>query len=79
MEKRSNHYGDVSNWIKKVIDSCETYQQTSAVRKLIENFRKQLMTKTPDLYWHTYQYDIIWPLETYLDTKRELIISGGNE
>ena len=44
MEKRSTHYGDVQNWIEKVIDSCETYDQVHSTRNLIWNFEKQ-MTK----------------------------------
>ena len=44
MKKRSTHYGDVQNWIEKVIDSCETYDQVHSTRNLIWNFEKQ-MTK----------------------------------
>jgi hypothetical protein len=70
MENRSKHYGDVSNWIEKVIDSCETIEQTFTAKRLIRNFRKQLMKTTPDKYWNTYQYDVIWPLENKLIHKR---------
>ena len=38
MEKRSKHYGDVAKWLEKVIDSCETYQQTMTARKLVQNY-----------------------------------------
>lgn len=75
MEKRSKHYGDVSKWIEKVIDSCETYQQTFAVKKLITNFSKQLMNKTPDKYWRKYQYEVILPLDDMLTTKRQSFIN----
>jgi len=51
MENRSTHYGDVSNWIEKIIDSCETIEQTFTAKRLIRNFRKQLMKNTPDKYW----------------------------
>ena len=71
MEQRSTHYGDVAKWIEKVIDSCETYQQTFTVKKLIGNFRKQLMDKTPDKYWRKYQYEVIWPLDAMLAAKRQ--------
>jgi len=70
MENRSKHYGDVAKWIEKVIDSCETYQQTVTVNKLMRNFIKQLMIKEPDKYWNTYQYEVIWPLENKLIHKR---------
>ena len=48
MENRSTHYGDVAKWIEKVIDSCETYQQTFGARQLICNFEKQLKRKYPE-------------------------------
>ena len=70
MENRSAHYGDVSKWIEKVIDSCETYEQTITAYNLIRNFRKQLRTKSPDKYWNTYQYEVIWPLEESIENKR---------
>ena len=36
----SNHYGDVQIWVEKVIDSCETYNQTRSARMLVWNFEK---------------------------------------
>ena len=75
MDKNSNHYGDISKWIEKVIDSCETYQQTFAAGQLIWNFRKQLMNSTPDKYWRDYQYSVIWPLENKLTYKRQTFIN----
>jgi hypothetical protein len=74
MENRSTHYGDISKWIEKVIDSCETYQQTFAVRKLIRNFTEQLQRKHPDKYWRDYFYDIISPLEIKLSYKRDELL-----
>jgi hypothetical protein len=74
MENRSTHYGDVSKWIEKIIDSCETIEQTFTAKRLIRNFRKQLMKNTPDKYWNTYQYDVIWPLETILNNKRRELL-----
>jgi len=70
MENRSRHYGDLAKWIEKVIDSCETYQQTFTASKLVRNFRKQLMKITPDKYWNSLQYDVIWPLENKIIHKR---------
>ena len=75
MEKRSVHYGDVSKWIEKVINSCETYQQTFTVKKLISNFAKQLRTKSPDKYWNSYQYTVIHPLRDLVRIKRQLFIN----
>ena len=76
MEKRSTHYGDVAKWIEKVIDSCETYQQTFTVNKLIRNFKNQLMKNTPDKYWRDYQYTVIWPLEDLVKIKRQSFINN---
>ena len=45
MKKRSEHYGDVSKWIEKVIDSCETYEQTTTAERLVSNFNNQLKIK----------------------------------
>ena len=79
MEKRSNHYGDVAKWIEKVIDSCETYQQTFIVKKLIRNFENQLMRDTPDKYWRGYQYSVILPLESMVRSKRQSFINKIEE
>jgi len=78
MEKRSTHYGDVSKWIEKVIDSCETYQQTFTVKKLIRNFEKQLLNNTTDNY-SNYRYSVIWPLEHKLKNKRQSFIDKIGE
>jgi hypothetical protein len=43
MEKRSTHYGDVSKWIEKVIDSCETRDQLFSAKRLIYNFQDKLI------------------------------------
>ena len=75
MENRSKHYGDVEKWVEKVIDSCETYQQTHSARQLVRNFRKQLRTKSPDKYWSDYQHSVIWPLENKLTNKRQSFIN----
>ena len=75
MEQRSTHYGDVAKWIEKVIDSCETYQQTHGARQLVRNFEKQLMSTTPDKYWRDYQYTLIWPLESMVRSKRQSLIN----
>lgn len=74
MEKRSNHWGDIGKWIEKVIDSCETYQQTFTVYKLIRNFDKQLLINNPDKYWNSYLYDVVYPLENKLKLKRQSFI-----
>ena len=79
MDKRSTHYGDVAKWIEKVIDSCETYQQTFTTKQLVRNFEKQLMRTTPDKYWRDYQYGVIWPLEARVTAKRQSFINKIEE
>lgn len=46
----SNHYGDVANWVEKVINSCETKQQEIAARKLVRLFEKRLLVEESELY-----------------------------
>ena len=75
MENRSTHYGDVSKWIEKIIDSCETREQTFTVKKLISNFAKQLRTKSSDKYWNSYQYTVIDPLNDLVRIKRQSFIN----
>jgi hypothetical protein len=75
MENRSTHYGDVSKWIEKVIDSCETYQQTHTAKQLVTNFAKQLRTKSPDKYWNSYQYTVIHPLRDLVRIKRQSLMN----
>ena len=75
MEQRSTHYGDVAKWIEKVIDSCETYQQTHTAKQLVTNFTKQLRTKSPDKYWNSYQYTVIHPLRDLVRIKRQSFIN----
>ena len=79
MENRSTHYGDVAKWIEKVIDSCETREQTFTVKKLISNFAKQLRTKSPDKYWNSYQYTVIHPLNDLVRIKRQSFINKIEE
>jgi hypothetical protein len=79
MENRSTHYGDVSKWIEKIIDSCETREQTFTVKKLISNFAKQLRTKSPDKYWNNYQYTVIDPLNDLVRIKRQSFINKIEE
>ena len=79
MEKRSKHYGDVAKWLEKVIDSCETYQQTITAKQLVINFEKQLMRTTPDKYWGNYQYSVIYPLESMVMSKRQSFINKIEE
>ena len=44
----SNHYGDVQKWIEKIIDSCETYDQTRSAKRLVWNFEKQMVRNKVD-------------------------------
>ena len=61
MENRSRHYGDVEKWVRKVIDSCETYQQTFTARMLVRNFVKQM-------YRNKVDSNLVWSFRTSLET-----------
>jgi hypothetical protein len=74
MENRSTHYGDVSKWVEKVINSCEKYEQIFAARMLIRNFEKQLRRKHHEKYWIEQHYNIILPLESKLSYKRDELL-----
>ena len=75
MEKRSEHYGDVEKWVRKVIDSCETYQQTFAARILVRNFEKQMDRNKVDR-------NLVWSVRASLDLelsfKRDEIMKKQN-
>ena len=71
MENRSRHYGDIAKWIEKVIDSCETREQTFVAKRLIRNFYNQLDRKLGTSNYAT----IISPLEYRLSNKRQEIQS----
>ena len=62
MEKRSTHHGDVEKWVEKVINSCETYQQTIGARMLIHNFTDQMRRKNVD-------FDTRWGIQNSLRLK----------
>ena len=73
MENRSRHYGDVEKWVRKVIDSCETYEQTFTARMLVRNFVKQM-------YRNKVNSNLVWSfrdsLETALSFKRDELIKN---
>jgi hypothetical protein len=75
MEKRGEYYGDVQKWVEKVIDSCETYEQTTTAERLVSNFDKRLFNKFPDMYWQLFYYEIINPLESKLKNKQEELLN----
>ena len=75
MENRSTHYGDVEKWIRKVINSCETYQQTFSARMLVRNFEKQMNRNKVDR-------NLVWSVRDSLDLelsfKRDEIMKKQN-
>lgn len=74
MGANSNHYGDISNWIEKVIESCETTKQTRTADKLLRNFENDLISRHPADYWPNYYYDVIRPLKLQLENKRDELL-----
>jgi hypothetical protein len=51
MAATSNHYGDVTNWIEKVIDSCETSSQEASARRLVRQFEIQYRNIDDKFNW----------------------------
>ena len=51
MAASSKHYGDIVNWIEKIIDSCETQQQEVAARKLVRQFETLYYDIDQQLGW----------------------------
>jgi len=51
MAASSKHYGDVVNWIEKVIDSCETPLQELTARRLVCLFESQYQNIDRELDW----------------------------
>lgn len=45
--KRSNHYGDIIQWIEKVIDSCQNIEQLKVAKRLVSNFENKLDKDNP--------------------------------
>ena len=51
MPATSKHYGDVTTWIEKVIESCETPLQEVTARKLVRLFESQYVDIDRELDW----------------------------
>jgi len=49
--KKSNHYGDIQKWIKKIIDSCQNIEQLNVAKRLVNVFNDKLNRKGN--YHHT--------------------------
>jgi hypothetical protein len=64
MAASSKHYGDVVNWLEKVIDSCETPLQELTARKLVRLFESQYQNIDRELNW-----DLSRRLRVALDNK----------
>lgn len=46
--KRSNHYGDIIQWIEKVIESCQNVEQLEVAKRLVSNFEHKLDRDRPN-------------------------------
>lgn len=46
--KRSNHYGDIIQWIEKVIESCQNVEQLKVAKRLVSNFEHKLDRDRPN-------------------------------
>lgn len=45
MEKRSNHWADVLNWLEIVVKSCKTPKQADSCLRLLANFERAYENK----------------------------------
>lgn len=43
---RSRHPGGILNWLKDIIESCETIEQTFTASKCLDNFRRNYSIET---------------------------------
>lgn len=43
---RSRHPGDILKWLKDIIESCETIEQTFTASKCLDNFRRNYSIET---------------------------------
>ena len=71
MENRSTHYGDVEKWVRKVIDSCETYEQTIGARMLVHYFENQMRRNNVD---HNLVWSVGYSLGLALSSKRNNLL-----
>lgn len=77
MEKRSRHYGDIANWIERVIDSCKTREQVFNCQKLIHNFENTTDLKKLDFVM---RFRVTAPLNIKFRNKlRELMYDGEGD
>jgi len=74
MEKRSRHYGDVSNWIERVIDSCKTSNQLFTCQKLIHNFKNTTEFKQLDF---NVRWRVTGPLNVKFKNKLKELTHDG--
>lgn len=74
MGAKSNHYGDISIWVEKVIESCQTSIQAKVAGKLLQNFENRLISEFPETYWPNHHYDVIRPLSLKLLNKKDEIL-----
>ena len=64
MASTSKHHGDVTIWIEKVINSCETPLQELTARRLVRLFESQYQDIDRELGW-----DLSRRLRVALDNK----------
>jgi hypothetical protein len=64
MAATSKHHGDVTIWIEKIINSCETPLQELTARRLVRLFESQYQDIDRELGW-----DLSRKLRVALDNK----------
>jgi hypothetical protein len=49
MEQHSKHYSNTHKWVKKVINSCKTYEQVNTCHKIIELWENKTVLENPKI------------------------------
>ena len=70
MAANSSHYGDVFNWVMKVIESCDQDPQIFTAHKLVDNF---CSVKYPTLEWYEKSNMNRYLISAVHDKQRELL------
>ena len=49
MEKYIKHYSNTHKWVKKIINSCKTYEQVNTCHKIIQLWENKTRLENPKI------------------------------
>ena len=49
MEQHSKHYSNTHKWVKKIINSCKTYEQVNTCHKIIQLWENKTRLENPKI------------------------------